>query len=106
MACNAIYFNFAFMIGTGTLLTCNYRFSSHVIDSTDFSYKINAGNKKITLIYNLETYRIPPAEFAHKCQVLVTSVPEPEPHLLVGARAGSGAVTRCGSGSDNAIKHC
>jgi hypothetical protein len=27
------------------------------------------GNKKITLIYNLETYRIPPAEFAHKCQV-------------------------------------
>jgi hypothetical protein len=29
------------------------------------------------------------------------SVAEPEPHLFVGAKA----VTRCGSGSDNDIKH-
>jgi hypothetical protein len=36
----------------------------------------------------------------------VSSVAEPEPHLLVGA--GSGAVTRCGSdgsGSNNGIQH-
>jgi hypothetical protein len=31
----------------------------------------------------------------------LTSVVEPEPHLLVGA----GAVTRRGSGSDNGINH-
>jgi hypothetical protein len=32
---------------------------------------------------------------------ILISAAEPEAHLLVGA----GAVTRCGSGSDNGIKH-
>jgi hypothetical protein len=34
-------------------------------------------------------------------KMILSSVAEPELHLLVGA----GAVTRCGSGSDNGIKH-
>jgi hypothetical protein len=33
----------------------------------------------------------------------LNSVAEPEPHHIV--RAGAGAVMRCGSGSDNGIKH-
>ena len=30
---------------------------------------IRSGNKKVTLVNNLETYHIDPAQFAHKCQV-------------------------------------
>ena len=29
-----------------------------------------SGNKKVTLVNNLETYHIDPAQFGHKCQVL------------------------------------
>ena len=28
-----------------------------------------SGNKKVTLVNNLETYHIDPTQFAHKCQV-------------------------------------
>ena len=33
------------------------------------SLPVRSGNKKVTLVNNLETFHIDPAQFAHKCQV-------------------------------------
>ncbi|XP_023334067.1 eukaryotic translation initiation factor 2D [Eurytemora carolleeae] len=43
------------------------------LDPIELTTATRSGNKKITLIYNLETYRIDPQQFAHKCQVGVAA---------------------------------
>lgn len=45
-----------------------------------------SGNKAITLVNNLDTYQIDPAEFAHKCQVGVqaSTTTHPAPHKKSG----------------------
>jgi len=43
------------------------------LDPVELTTASRSGNKKITLIYNLETYGIDPQEFAHKCQVGVAA---------------------------------
>ena len=49
------------------------------LDPIEISTATRSGNKKVTLVHNLEVYRINPSEFARKCQVSVaasTSVQE------------------------------
>merc|ERR1711915_730835 len=43
------------------------------LEPIELTTAMRSGNKKITLIYNLETYKIDPQEFAHKCQVGVAA---------------------------------
>merc|ERR1719225_2358472 len=45
-----------------------------------------SGNKKVTLVNNLETYHIDPLQFAHKCQVglSVGTSQHPAPHRKSG----------------------
>merc|ERR1712228_366158 len=43
------------------------------LEPVELTIATRSGNKKITLVYNLETYGIDPAEFAHKCQVGVAA---------------------------------
>jgi hypothetical protein len=52
---------------------------------------------RLVLFFNLKS--LGPLNL--KKRFSAASVAEPEPHHFVGA----GAVTRCGSGSDNGIKH-
>ena len=39
------------------------------LDSVELSVGQRSGNKKVTLVHNLEVFGIDPAQFAHKCQV-------------------------------------
>jgi len=43
------------------------------LEPVELTTATRSGNKKITLVYNLENYGIDPTEFAHKCQVGVAA---------------------------------
>jgi len=51
------------------------------LDPVELTTATRSGNKKVTLVNNLDTYQIDPTEFAHKCQVYLsvgtTSHPAP-----------------------------
>eukprot|EP00090_Calanus_glacialis_P008779 TRINITY_DN17125_c0_g1_i2.p1 TRINITY_DN17125_c0_g1~~TRINITY_DN17125_c0_g1_i2.p1 ORF type:complete len:597 (-),score=222.65 TRINITY_DN17125_c0_g1_i2:88-1878(-) len=51
------------------------------LDPVELTTATRSGNKKVTLVNNLDTYQIDPSEFAHKCQVYLsvgtTSHPAP-----------------------------
>jgi len=51
------------------------------LDPVELTTATRSGNKKVTLINNLDTYQIDPSEFAHKCQLYLsvgtTSHPAP-----------------------------
>jgi len=57
---------------------CNFKGK---LDPVELTTATRSGNKKVTLINNLDTYQIDPVEFAHKCQVYLsvgtTSHPAP-----------------------------
>ena len=40
------------------------------LEPVELTTATRSGNKKVTLVNNLETYHIDPTQFAHKCQVL------------------------------------
>ena len=40
------------------------------LEPVELGTATRSGNKKVTLVNNLETYHIDPAQFGHKCQVL------------------------------------
>ena len=42
------------------------------LDPVELTTATRSGNKKVTLINNLDTYQIDPVEFAHKCQVYLS----------------------------------
>ena len=44
-----------------------------------------SGNKKVTLVNNLETYHIDPAQFGHKCQVRLDFT-APSSHYSIASR--------------------
>jgi len=56
------------------------------LDPVELSTAIRSGNKKVTLVNNLDTYQIDPAEFAHKCQVhlSVGTTQHPAPNRKTG----------------------
>merc|ERR1711913_8995 len=43
------------------------------LEPVELSTATRSGNKKITLVNNLDVYKIDPAEFSHKCQVGVAA---------------------------------
>jgi len=42
------------------------------LDPVELTTATRSGNKKVTLVNNLDTYQIDPVEFAHKCQVYLS----------------------------------
>jgi len=42
------------------------------LDPVELTTATRSGNKKVTLVNNLDTYQVDPAEFAHKCQVYLS----------------------------------
>ena len=40
------------------------------LEPVELTTATRSGNKKVTLVNNLETYHIDPVQFAHKCQVV------------------------------------
>jgi len=42
------------------------------LDPVELTVATRSGNKKVTLINNLDTYQIDPSEFAHKCQLYLS----------------------------------
>ena len=41
------------------------------LEPVELTTATRSGNKKVTLVNNLETYHIDPLQFAHKCQVVL-----------------------------------
>jgi len=56
------------------------------LEPVELTTATRSGNKKVTLVNNLETYHIDPVQFAHKCQVglSVGTSQHPAPHRKSG----------------------
>ena len=50
------------------MTSCNSPFVR--LEPVELGTATRSGNKKVTLVNNLETYHIDPGQFGHKCQVL------------------------------------